>query len=224
MTGQETTLIPRTAQPLKNIDYLNLVGQSCLILGSFTDSCLKNMPGCNSGYSLAFWIKITSNATLPQIFLGTSRNNFSDLQGIFVYQTETIRTERRVIVEFLFDGRSWQVPLKIQQEIWDFIVATWNNTNGRLAAYLNGELVNTSVAGNESDVSKHVKLRGNFPEQVPRVSLYLESGALYDQVKTWNKSLTDYEVKRAFELQMSEFCSLSYNQTDHQTDHRHRDL
>ena len=126
-----------------------------------------------------------------------------------MYQTETIRTERTVIVEFLFNGSSWKVPLKIQQEIWDFIVATWNSTNGRLAAYLNGELINSSVAGNKSDVSKHVKLRGNFPEQVPRASLYLESGALYDQVTTRNRSLNDYEVKRAFEMQMGELCSLS---------------
>lgn len=208
-------IIPRTAQPLKNIDYLHLPSHSALILGSFTDSCLTNMPVCNSGYSLAFWIKVTSNATLRQIFLGTSRNNF---EGIFVYQTEAIRTERRVIVEFLFNGSSWRVPLKIRQEIWDFIVATWNSTNGRLVAYLNGELVNSSVAGNKSDVSKLVKLRRNFSEQVPRASLYLESGALYDQFKTTNRSLNAYEVKRTFELQMSELCILSSNrlrQTDH---------
>lgn len=211
MTGQKTMLISSTAQPSKNIDYLHLPSQSALILGSFADSCLTNMPVCNSGYSLSFWIKITSNATLPQIFLGTSRNNFNDLQGIFVYQTETTRTERRVIVEFLFNGSSWKVPLKIQQEIWDFIVATWNSTNGRLAAYLNGELVNSSVAENKSDVSKHVKLRGNFPRQVQRASLYLESGALYDQFTTRNRSLNDYEAKRVFELQMSELCSSSFN-------------
>ena len=218
MTGQETKLIPSTTQPLNNIDYLHLPSQSALILGSFKDHCLRNMPVCNSGYSLAFWIKITSNATLPQIFLGTSRNNFNDSQGIFVYQTEIIPTESRVIVEFLYNGSSWKVPLKIQREIWDFIVATWNSTNGRLAAYLNGELVNSSLAGNKSDVSKHVKLRGNFPKQVPRTSLYLESGALYDQFTTRNRSLSDYEVKRAFQLQMSELCSLSSNQlckTDH---------
>ena len=217
MTGKKTKLIPSTAQPLKNIDYLHLPGQSVLILGSFADSCLTNIPVCNSGYSLAFWIKITSNATLPQIFLGTSRNNFNDLQGIFVYQTETIRTERRVIVEFLFNGSSWKVPLKIQQEIWDFIVANWNCTNGRLTAYLNGELVNSSVAENKSDVLKHVKLRGNFPPQVPRASLYLESGALYDQFTTRNRSLNDYEAKRAFELEMGELCSLRFNRFIKQT-------
>ena len=215
VTGQNTTLIPITAQPLKNIDYLHLPRHSALILGSFTDSCLINMPLCNSGYSLAFWIKITSNATLPQIFLGTSRNNFN---GIFVYQTEGIRTERRVIVEFLFNGSSWRVPLKIRQEIWDFIVATWNSTNGRLAAYLNGEPVNSSVAGNKSDISEHVKLRGNFTEQVPRASLYLESGALYDQFTTRNRSLVAHEVRRAFQWEMSELYILSYNQLC-QTDH-----
>jgi len=206
VTGQETKLIPNISQPLKNIDYLHLPNRSALILGSFTDSCLTNMPVCNSGYSLAFWIKITSETTLPQIFLGTSRNNFNDLQGMFVYQTEKIQTERKVIVEFLFNGSSWKVQMRIQQEIWDFIVATWNSTNGRLAAYLNGELVNSSVAGNISDVSKHVKLRGNFPEQVLRASLYLESGAYYDQVTTRNRTLNDYEVKRAFELHMGKLC------------------
>ena len=125
---------------------------------------------------------------------------------MFVYQTEKIQTERKVIVEFLFNGSSWKVQMRIQQEIWDFIVATWNSTNGRLAAYLNGELVNSSVAGNISDVSKHVKLRGNFPEQVLRASLYLESGAYYDQVTTRNRTLNDYEVKRAFELHMGKLC------------------
>ena len=212
MTGQKTTLIPITAQPSKNIDYLHLPSHSALILGSFTDSCLTNILLCNSGFSLAFWIKITSKATLPQIFLGTSRNNFN---GIFVYQTEVIRTERRVIVELLFNGSSWKVPLKIRQEIWDFIVATWNSTNGRLAVYLNGELVNSSVAGNKSDISKLVRLRGNFTEQVPSASLYLESGALYDQFTTRNRSLNAREVKRAFQLQMSELCSNHLCQTDH---------
>lgn len=214
VTGQKTSLIPSTAQPSKNIDYLHLPSQSALILGSFADICLTNMPVCNSGYSLSFWIKITSNATLPQIFLGTSRNNFTDLQGIFVYQTETTRTERRVIVEFLFNGSSWKVPLKIQQEVWDFIVATWNSTNGRLAAYLNGELVNSSVAESKSDVSKHVKLRGNFPRQVQRASLYLESGALYDQFATRNRSLNDYEAKRAFELQMNDLSKIKCTATN----------
>jgi len=172
------------------------------------------MPVCNSGYSLAFWIKITSETTLPQIFLGTSRNNFNDLQGMFVYQTEKIQTERKVIVEFLFNGSSWKVQMRIQQEIWDFIVATWNSTNGRLAAYLNGELVNSSVAGNISDVSKHVKLRGNFPEQVLRASLYLESGAYYDQVTTRNRTLNDYEVKRAFELHMNGLSKINCTATN----------
>lgn len=207
VTGQETHFIG-TTQPLNNTDYLSLVGQSCLILGSFSDRCLRNMPACHSGYSLAFWLQITPTATAPQIFLGTSRNNVTD--GVFVYQTETMRAERRVIVEILFDGRSWKVPLIIQQEIWDFVVLTWSITNHRLAAYMNGEMVNsTSVGSNESDVSKHVKLRGgSFPGQVERASLYLESGALYDHVITWNRSLTDYEVKRAFQSQMSEFRSL----------------
>ena len=210
MTGQNTTLFPITAQPLKNRDYLHLTGHSALVLGSFTDSCLTNMQLCNSGYSLAFWIKITSNDTRPQIFLGTgSRNNFN---GIFVYQTEGIRTERRVIVEFLFNGSSWRVPLKIRQEIWDFIVATWNSTDGRLAAYLNGELVNSSVAGNEGDISRHIKLRQSFAGKVPRASLYLESGALYDQFTIRNRSLVAPEVKRAFQLEMSELYILSCNQ------------
>jgi len=165
---------------------------------------------CNSGYSLAFWIKITSNAKPTQIFLGTgSRNNFN---GIFVYQTKWKRTERRVIVEFLFNGSSWGVPLKIRQEIWDFIVATWNSTNGRLAAYLNGELVNSFVPGKESNISRHVKLRGSFAEQVPRASLYLKSGALYDQFTTRNRSLVAREVRRAFQLEMSELYILSCNQ------------
>ena len=206
-TGQEAKFIG-TTRPLNNTDYLSLVGSSCLILGSFTDSCLTNMPVCNSGYTFAFWLQITPTAIAPQIFLGTSRNNFTDLQGIFVYQTETIRRVRRVIVEFLFDGRSWQVPLKIQQEIWDFIVLTWNTTNDCLTAYLNGEKVASSSARNGSDVSKHVKLRGSFQGQVVRASLYLESGALYDQVIAWNRSLEDYEVKRAFQSQMSEYCSI----------------
>lgn len=169
------------------------------------------MPVCNSGYSLAFWLQITPAASAPQIFLGTSRNNATDLQGIFVYQTETTLSERRVIVEFLFDGLSWKVPLKIQQEIWEFIVLTWNTTNGRLTAYMNGEKVNSSSARNGSDVSNHVKLRGSFPGQVVRASLYLESGALYDQIIAWNRSLDGYEVKRAFQMQMSKFF---YNQSE----------
>ncbi|KAJ7378594.1 hypothetical protein OS493_021893 [Desmophyllum pertusum] len=173
------------------------------------------MPTCHSGYSLAFWLQITPTATAPQIFLGTSRNNVTDLQGVFVYQTETIRAERRVIVEFLFDGLSWKVPLIIQQEIWDFVVLTWSITNHRLAAYMNGEMVNsTSVGSAGSDVSKHVKLRGSFPGQVERASLYLESGALYDHVITWNRSLTDYEVKRAFQSQMNELSKITCKATD----------
>ncbi|KAL9950396.1 hypothetical protein ACROYT_G042884 [Oculina patagonica] len=212
VTGQEAKFIG-TTRPLNNTDYLSLVGRSCLILGSFTDSCLTNMPVCNSGYSLAFWLQITPSATAPQIFLGTSRNNATDLQGIFVYQTESIRTERRVIVEFLFDGLSWKVPLKVQQEIWEFIVLTWNKTSGRLTAYMNGEKVDSSSARNGSDVSKHVKLRGSFPGQVVRASLYLESGALYDQIMAWNRSLDGYEVKRAFQLQMNELSKINCTAT-----------
>lgn len=161
------------------------------------------MPVCNSGYSLSFWLQITPNATAPQIFLGTSRNNFTDLQGIFVYQTETDRSERTVIVEFLFNGLSWRVPLKMEPEIWNFIVITWNAINSHLTAYMNGKKSNSSSSRNGSDVSKQVKLRGSFPGQVLRASLYLESGALYDQVTTWNRTLDDYEVKRTLQLQMS---------------------
>ena len=211
VSGQEAKFIG-TAKPSNNTDYLSLVGHSCLILGSFTDFCLTNMLACNSGYSLAFWLLIKPTATAPQIFLGTSRNNITDLEGVFVYQTEANGPERKVIVEFLFERLSWKAQLKIKQEIWNFIVITWNSTNGRmgrLATFINGELINSSLARNESDVSKYVKLRGHFPGQVLRATLYLESGALYDQVMSWNRSLDDLEVRRAFQSQMSKFKSLA---------------
>lgn len=195
-----------------NTDYLSLVGFSCLILGSFTDLCLTNMSTCDSGFSLAFWLLIKHTATDPQIFLGTSRNNFTDLKGVFVYQNETNGTERKVIVEVILNGHSWKEPLKIQHEIWNFIVITWSTAEGResrLATYINGGLVNSSVVEKKSDVWKYIKLKGSFPMQVVRAKLYLESGGLYDEVITWNRSLHGYEVRRAFQSQMSKFTLIA---------------
>ena len=170
------------------------------------------MSTCDSGFSLAFWLLIKHTATDPQIFLGTSRNNFTDLKGVFVYQNETNGTERKVIVEVILNGHSWKEPFKIQHEIWNFIVITWNAPEGResrLATYINGELVNSSVVEKKSDVWKHIKLKGHFPKQVVRAELYLESGGLYDEVITWNRSLHGYEVRRAFQSQMSKFTLIA---------------
>ena len=211
MSGQDVLVLFGTTS--NNTDYLSLVGFSCLILGSFTDLCLTNMSTCDSGFSLAFWLLIKHTATDPQIFLGTSGNNFTDLKGVFVYQNETNGTERKVIVEVKLNGHSWKEPLKIQHEIWNFIVITWNAAEGResrLATYINGELVNSSVVEKKSDVWKHIKLmKGHFPKQVVRAELYLESGGLYDEVITWNRSLHGYEVRRAFQSQMSKFTLIA---------------
>lgn len=170
------------------------------------------MSTCDSGFSLAFWLLIKHTATDPQIFLGTSRNNFTDLKGVFVYQNETNGTERKVIVEVILNGHSWKEPLKIQHEIWNFIVITWSTAEGResrLATYINGGLVNSSVVEKKSDVWKYIKLQGSFPMQVVRAKLYLESGGLYDEVITWNRSLHGYEVRRAFQSQMSRFTLIA---------------
>ncbi|PFX30212.1 Latrophilin-2 [Stylophora pistillata] len=110
----------------------------------------------------------------------------------------------------MVSGLSWKEPLKIQQEIWNFIVITWRAGDGRenqLATYINGKLINSSVVEMESNLSKYIKLRGNFPRQVLRTELYLESGGLYDEVITWNRSLHGFEVRRAFQSQMTPYTS-----------------
>ena len=204
-TGQRVKFIG-DKKPLNNTDYLSLVGESCLILGSITDRCLANMTTCHSGYSVAFWVQIKPTATSPQILLGTSRNG-TDIHGVFVYQTVAIRRESWLIAEVYVDGLRWGVPLTVPQEVWVFISLSWNIKDDIFSVYVNGKEVNSTAGkyGSEHLLRKHLKLRGSFPRQEVPPSLYLESGGLYDEVMTWNRSLDHSEVRRLFQAQMSKF-------------------
>lgn len=209
-TGQEVKFIG-DAKPLNITDYLSLVRASCLILGSFTDRCLANITTCRSGYSLAFWVQIKATATSPQILLGTSRNG-TEINGVFVYQTQAIRTERRIILEMYDKGLSWKVPLIVPQDMWVFIALSWDFQDGSLSVYMNGHRVNSTVGEYGSDIllRRLLKLRGAFPEPMVPATLYLESGGLYDEVMTWNRSLHTSDMKRLFQLQMSKSFSVLF--------------
>lgn len=202
-TGQRVKLIG-DKKPLNTTGYLSLVGESCLILGSITDRCLANMTTCHSGYSVAFWVQIKVTATSPQILLGTSRNG-TDIHGVFVYQTEAIGKKRRLIAEIYVDGLRWNVTLTVPQEMWVFIALSWNSKDDIFSVYTNGNNVSTTAGkyGSEHLLRKYLKLIGSFPRQEVPPSLYLESGGLYDEVMTWNRSLDHLEVKRLFQAQMS---------------------
>lgn len=204
VTGEKGKFIGDT-KPLNNTDYLSLEGESCLILSSFTERCL-----CNSEYSVAVWMHVKLSATSPQIFLGTSRNG-TDIHGVFVYQTEATGKERKLRVEVFVDGFRWSVPFTVPQEIWFFISLSWNIHNDSLSVYLNGDEVNTTLRkrGNDEDVKRRLRLRGSFPRQEVPPSLYLESGALYDEVMTWNRTLGHNEMRRLYQAQMSKFVSVT---------------
>lgn len=214
ITGQEGTFMGN-AVPSKSMDYLSLSGMSCLILGTLADPCLLNMSTCTSGYSLAFWIQPNTNATSPQILLGTSRNG-SEIHGVFVYQTQ-VSGNKSLIVEAHVNGLRWKAPGLVLKSTWDFITLTWNvTTREKLRVYLNGIKVKQSLDKNVNDyrpLKKLLKLRGSFPGKRVPASLYLESGGLYDEVMTWNRPLKEHEVKRLFQSQMSKFLSSAYSKS-----------
>lgn len=207
ITGQEGTFMGNEV-PLKSMDYLRLSEMSCLILGTFADPCLLNMSTCHSGYSLAFWIQPNTNATSPQILLGTARNG-SEIHGVFVYQTQ-VGGNKSLIVAAHVNGLRWKAPIPVSNNTWYFITLTWNVTiRDKLRVYLNGIKVKLSLDKNVSDrpLEKLLKLRGSFPGKRVPASLYLESGGFYDEVMTWNRSLKEPEVKRLFQSQMSKFLN-----------------
>ena len=211
ITGQEGTFMGNEV-PLKSMDYLRLSEMSCLILGTFADPCLLNMSTCHSGYSLAFWIQPNTNATSPQILLGTARNG-SEIHGVFVYQTQ-VRGNKSLIVAAHVNGLRWKAPICVSNNTWDFITLTWNVTiRDKLRVYLNGNKVKLSLDKNVSDrpLEKLLKLRGSFPGKRVPASLYLESGGFYDEVMTWNRSLKEPEVKRLFQSQMSKSLSSTFS-------------
>ena len=160
VTGEKGKFIGDT-KPLNKTDYLSLEGESCLILGSFTERCLANMATCNSGYSVALWMQLRSSATSPQIMLGTSRNG-TDIHGVFVYQAEAMGRERKLGVEVFFDGLRWRVPFTVQQEIWFFVSLSWNIHSDSLSAYLNGSEVNTTLSecGSDEDLKRRLRFTG----------------------------------------------------------------
>ena len=203
ITGQEVKFVGDT-EPLNTTDYLSLTGASCLILGSFKDGCLSNMTACNSGFSLAFWLQVKPSATSPQVLVGTTRNG-TDIHGVFVYQTQAIRTERRLFAEVYVNGFSWKVPLTVSLEMWVFIALSWNNRVGSLSVYMNRNRINSTRGGYESDpeLRRLLKLRGRFPRHDVPATLYLESGGLYDEVMTWSSALDYSEMKRLFQSQLS---------------------
>ena len=207
-TSQEAKFVG-DAKRSQSAEYLDLDGESCLILGSFTDPCLANMIACYSGYSLAFWIQLKPKATSPQILLGTAKNG-CDIHGVFVYQTQVMTTERRLVVEVYVNGLSWKAPVTVPQDKWVFLSLSWNTTaynsnSATLSVYMNGDKVNSALGkhGNDTFLGELLRLRGNFSGQVVPESLYLESGALYDDVMTWNRSLTELEAKKLLQSQMS---------------------
>ena len=191
------------ANPLNSSDHLSFKGSSCAILGSFEDLCLTNLTKCNAGLTLAFWLHIDYSANVSQIFIGTSSNG-SDIQGVFVYQTKPSLAERRIIAELCNDGLSWKVSLSAPQEIWHFIVMTWDAKN-ILRVYRNGKLVNsTSVATHiDQSLNRLFKLRGVFSGDRLLGFLYLESKGKYDELMTWKRTFKERDVKRAFQIQMS---------------------
>ncbi|XP_068726850.1 adhesion G protein-coupled receptor L2-like isoform X2 [Montipora capricornis] len=200
--------------PPNTTDYLHLVGKSCLILGTITDPCLANMTACNSGYSVALWLQINPKSTSPQIFLGMARNR-TEIEGIFVYQSDNEDESRRLCVEVIMPGRVWRIPFTVLQELWYFITISWNRTKDCLSVYINGKKVNSTSGeyGNGDSILPRLRLHGLSTRKRVPPSPYLESGALYDEFMTWNTSLGHSHVKKLFQVQMNKLSNIKCTTT-----------
>ncbi len=156
-------------------------------LGCQNERCLGNFRYCKKGFSLALWVKLSSDDWKCII---TNSPKYGKSEGFQLLG----KLNHTIEVAVATKRKSWKTSKATHCDLSDFchVAFTWHISTG-LQLYINGQLFQSDTVGSPFGIT--------YPEDTNFVigeSEYFDMDGVVDEIKIWEQAMNESTIQQVY--------------------------